>query len=51
MPVPIILDGPHRPRRRARRLRHVLAVALVLLACLLPAAPYIAGALAAYLRG
>lgn len=51
MPAPIVLDGPHRPRRRARLLRHLLAVLLVLLACLLPAAPYIASALAAYLWG
>lgn len=51
MPAPIILDGPHRPRRRARLLRHLMAAALVLLACLVPAAPHIAAVLAAYLHG
>ncbi len=51
MPAPIILDGPHRRRRRARLLRHLLAVLLTLLACLLPAAPHIAAALVAYLHG
>lgn len=51
MPAPIILDGPHRPRRRARLLRLMLAAALVLLACLLPVAPHLAAALAAYVYG
>lgn len=51
MPAPIVLDGPHRPRRHTRLLRHLLAVALVLLACLLPTVPHIVAALAAYLHG
>jgi len=47
MPPPITVEGPYR-RRRCRAWR---ALALVLLACLLPAAPRIAAVLTAWLRG
>lgn len=49
MPPPITLEGPY--RRRHARARALRAVVLVLLACLLPAAPHIAAALAAWLHG
>lgn len=47
MPPPITLEGPYR-RRRGRALR---VIVLVLLVCLLPAAPHIATVVAAWLHG
>lgn len=47
MSAPIQLDGPHVNRRRMRR----RVIALVVLGALLLAAPFIATAIAAGLRG